>query len=80
MDRKVGAGVPLSLGELGAHLTRCHLQQIYYSILMYPAVWPQYTNVTDRTDKQLCYRIGQRSDSTARAKNVLQTVVQKTYT
>jgi len=37
-------------------------------ILIYPAVWPQYTNVTDRTDRQ-------RSDSVWRT--VLQTVAQK---
>jgi len=37
--------------------------------LIYPTVWPQYTNVTDRqTDRQ-------RSDSTRRT--VLQTVAQQ---
>ena len=39
-------------------------------ILIYPTVWPQYANVTDRTD-----RIGQRPDSIGRT--VLQTVAQK---
>ena len=41
-------------------------------ILIRPTVWPQYTNVTDRTDRQT-YR--QRSDSIGRT--VLQTVAQK---
>jgi len=40
-------------------------------ILIHPAVWPQYTNVTDRQD-----RTGQRFDSIGRT--VLQTVAQKT--
>jgi len=35
---------------------------------IYPTIWPQYTNVTDRTDRQ-------RSDSIGRT--VLQTVAQK---
>ena len=39
-------------------------------ILVHPTVWPQYTNVTDRTD-------GQRSDSAGRT--VLQTVDQKRF-
>jgi len=38
-------------------------------ILIRPTVWPQYTNVTDRTDRQ-------RTDSIGRT--VLQTVAQKT--
>jgi len=37
-------------------------------ILIHPTVWPQYTNVTDRTDRQ-------RSDNTGQT--VLQTVTQK---
>jgi len=48
-------------------------------ILIRPTVWPQNTNVTDRTDRQ--YRqIGQdrqRSDSIGRT--VLQTVAQKRH-
>ena len=40
-------------------------------ILIRPTVWPQYTNVTDRTDKQT----GQRSDSIGRT--VLQKVAQQ---
>jgi len=57
MDRKVGgAVVPLSVGELGSHLTQCRLGRglpayIPSGILIHPAVWPQYTNVTDRTDR-----------------------------
>jgi len=41
-------------------------------ILIHPIVWPQYTNVKDRTDRQ----DRQRSDSTGRS--VLQTFAQKT--
>jgi len=37
----------------------------------YLHAWPQYTNITDKTDKQT----GQRSDNTGRT--ILQTVVQK---
>ena len=40
-------------------------------ILIHPTLWPQYTNVTDRTDTQT----GPWSDSTGRT--VLQTVAQK---
>ena len=36
-------------------------------VLMHPTVWPQYTNVADRTDRQRSDRIG---------RTVLQTVVQ----
>ena len=51
-------------------------------VLIYPTDWPQYTNTTDRADRQT-YRqgrqtdrqTGQRSDSIGRA--VLQTVAQK---
>ena len=45
MGRKLGA-VPL-LGELGPHLTQCHLghavrpTSVPSGILMHPAVWPQ---------------------------------------
>ena len=40
-------------------------------ILIHPTIWPQYTNVTDRTDRQ---RDRQRTDSIGRT--VLQTVAQ----
>jgi len=42
--------------------------QFAHSIVIRPTVWPQYTNVTDRTDRQ-------RTDSIGRT--VLQTVNQK---
>jgi len=80
VGQKVGAGavVPLSMGEmLGPHLTQRGLGRwptsILSGILIHPAVWPQYTNVTntrqtDRTDIQ-------RSDSIGRT--VLQTVARR---
>ena len=50
-------------GELGPHLTQCGLSQgqppyqvaswticVPSFILIHPAIWPQYTNVTDRQD------------------------------
>ena len=43
-------------------------------ILIHPTIWPQSTNVTDRTDRQ----IGQRSEGIGRT--VLQTVAQKLQT
>jgi len=46
MGQKLGA-VPL-LGELGPHLTQC-------AILIYATVWPQYTNVTDRTGQTMVW-------------------------
>jgi len=123
MGQKVGAAVPLSMGELGPHLTKCHLGQglppyqvasssiqpfhhnrhglqviraqvklasvncestggccapfhdgswspsnamwlgprptyIPSGIVIHPTVWPQYTNVTDRTDRQRSDSIG----------------------
>jgi len=45
--------VPLSVGELGPHLTMSPGPRhtlIPSGILIYPTVWPQYTNVTDRQD------------------------------
>jgi len=44
-------------------------------ILICPTVWPQCTNVTDRTDRQTGQE-RQRTDSTGRT--LLQTVAQKT--
>jgi len=50
-------------------------------LLIHPTVWPQYTNVTDRTgqdgqtDRQTDRQIAQRSYSIGRT--VLQTVAQK---
>jgi len=43
--------------------------------LIRPKFWPQYTNVTDRQDRQIDRTDRQRTDSTGRA--VLQTVAQK---
>ena len=55
--RKVGAAVPLSVGELGSHLTQCGIgmrpTSVPSGILIHPTVWPHYTNVSDRqTDRQ----------------------------
>ena len=45
-------------------------------ILIHPTVWPQYTNVADRTDNRQTGQTGrQRTDSIGRT--VLQTVAQK---
>ena len=41
------------------------------SVLIHPTVWPQYTNITDRTDNALSDSIG---------RTVLQTVAQKSAT
>jgi len=43
--RKVGAAVPLSMGELGPPF---NTMSVSSGILIHPTVWPQYTNVTDR--------------------------------
>ena len=44
MGRKVGAAVPLSVGELGPHVTQCRLGRgqpdVASGILIHPAVWP----------------------------------------
>jgi len=74
MDRKVGGRCPpLGGGELYPHLTHCglgrSLASIPSGILIHPTAWPQYTNVTDRTDRQ-------RSDSIL-GRTVLQTVAQQ---
>ena len=56
MGRKVGAVVPLSVGELGPYLTQCRrgrgLPPYIKWQLIHPTVWPQCTNVTDRQDRQ----------------------------
>jgi len=49
--RKMGAALPLSSGELDRHLTmspRPRPISVPSDILIHPAVWLQYTNVTDR--------------------------------
>ena len=75
-------------GELGPHLTQCGPAEDYLHAtfhLIHSVVWPQYTSVTDRQDRQIMvptlqaaqYRqIGQRSHS--RGRTVLQTVAPKT--
>jgi len=74
MGRKLGALPPLGEGELGPHLlTHCG-QGMPTFILIRPTVWPQYTNITDRTGQT-----GQRSDSIGRTQTVLQTVTQKMH-
>jgi len=55
MGRKVGAAVLLSVRELGPHLTMSSLPRPTFvpsGILIHATVWPQYTNVTDRTYRQ----------------------------
>jgi len=58
--------LPLGGGQLGPHLTQCglsggHLQSSMPSgILIRPAVWPQYTNVTGRRVHRLYSYIGHR--------------------
>jgi len=76
-------------GELGPHLTQCGPAEDYLHAtfhLIHSVVWPQYTSVTDRQDRQIMvptlqaaqYRqIGQRSHS--RGRTVLQTVAQKRF-
>jgi len=54
MGRKFGGSAPFSGGELGPHLTQCgHAGPrptcMPSFILIHPTVWPQYTNVTDKT-------------------------------
>jgi len=71
-----GGCAPLGEGEMGIHLTQCGQGrglpacQLPSFILIHPTVWPQYTNVADRQDRQ-------RSDSVGRT--VLQTVAQKLF-
>ena len=54
MGRKWGLLCPF-LWELGPRLTQCGLDRGHTSIpsgiLIHPTVWPQCTNVTDRTDR-----------------------------
>jgi len=56
LDRKVGAAVPLSGGEgtrspLNTMWPEPRPNSVPSGILIHPAVWPQYTNVTDRQDR-----------------------------
>ena len=53
--RKVGAAVRLSVGELRPHLTMSpgpRPTTVQNGILIHPTVWPQYTNATDKQDRQ----------------------------
>ena len=57
MGRKVGAAVPLSMGEAGFPFNTMspgsRPTSLPSGILIHPTVWPQYTTVTDRqTDRQ----------------------------
>ena len=67
-----GAGSPCKTMWPGPRPTR-----VPSFILIHPTVWSQYTNVTDRQERQVRQtdRTGQRSDSIGRT--VLQTVAQK---
>jgi len=55
MGRKVEVTVPVSVGEGGAGSPFNTMSPgprqtfVLSGILIYPTVWPQYTNVTDRT-------------------------------
>ena len=82
MGQKLGAGcAPLGEGDLGSHLTHnvarakayMHANCQVLSCLIHPTVWPQYTNVTDRTGQT----DRQQSDSIGRT--VLQTVAQNQW-
>jgi len=73
MNRKLGGCSAPFLRELGLHLTKCgpyrpRATSTPSGILIRPAVWLQYTNVTDRQDRQRSGSIG---------RTVLQTVAQK---
>ena len=61
---ELGAGSPSNTMWPGPRPT-----SLSSGILIHPTVWPQYTNVTDRIDRQL-------SDSIGRSRSVLQTVDQ----
>jgi len=79
IGRKLGAPSAFGEGELGPHLMQCgwpgsRLNCVPSFILIHPTVWPQYTNVTDRTDTTDRQTDRQRSDSIGRT--VLQPVAQ----
>jgi len=55
MGQKLEDRAPLEEGELGSHLTLWtgpRPTSVPSFILIRPTVWPQYTNVTDRQDRQ----------------------------
>jgi len=69
-----GCCAPFRGGELGPHPTRSpgpRLASVPSGILIDPTVWPQYTNVIDRQDRQDRHRSG------SIRRTVLQTVAQK---
>ena len=77
IGQKVGAAVPLSLGELGSHLTQCRLGRGLYTLVSKWYLEPSNSLATIRqryrqTDRH-GQEWGQRSHSTGRT--VLQTVV-----
>jgi len=73
----MGATVPLPVGGAESHLTQCSLGlglSLYQvASYIYPTVWPQYTDVTDRQarhrhDRQWSFSI---------RRTILHTVTQK---
>jgi len=74
MGRKLGA-VPPFLGGTGFPSNNVACAEAYQSttmpsfILIHPTVWPQYTNVTDKTDRET----GQTQPSVALAEVYLRT-------
>ena len=72
IGRREEAAMPLSGGEMGPIKNNVAWAEAYLHLslsLSHRIVWPQYTNVTDRQDRQTDR---QRSDSIGRT--VLQTV------
>ena len=58
-----GAAVPLSVGDLHGSPSNTMLPgprptSVPSAILIHPAVWPQYTTVTERQDRQRCHSRG----------------------
>jgi len=72
MGRKVGDVVPLSLGGAGSLSNTMSPGprpiSVPSGILIHPTVWPQYTNVTDRTDRQRFCSIGRAVTCNGRLK------------
>ena len=54
MSQKVGATVPLSVGLAGSRTMSpgSRPTSVSSGIVIHPTVWPQYTDVTNRQDKQ----------------------------
>jgi len=71
IGRKVGgAAVPLSVGEARSPSNTMspgpRPTSVPSGILIHPTVWPQYTNVTDRQDRQRSRNIGRTVTSNGR--------------